>query len=85
MESECATYLNLKNPKLKYFTLKVKLVNNYNYFFFASLRRLVLAIRLMDTGGELFLDVNKRRSTLLLNLELVLLDRNPYNLAINRM
>jgi len=24
---------NLKNPKLKYFTLKVKSVNNYNYFF----------------------------------------------------
>ena len=33
MESECAIYQNLKNPKLKYFTLKVKLVNNYNYFF----------------------------------------------------
>ena len=33
MESECAMYQNLKNPKLKYFTLKVKLVNNYNYFF----------------------------------------------------
>ena len=32
MESECAIK-NLKNPKLKYFTLKVKLVNNYNYFF----------------------------------------------------